>query len=182
MRLNKIDIPVLPRQLFYLAVTLIAPLVLTISLVILPPLKAGQGTDSRWVALGIAAAILTALTGVLFASAKRHEVELSEQLLVIRHSLYTLVVQRGAVKLATVRQVTSTDALELTSRKNGIALFGYLSGWFWSSNGALTFCAVSAMPAHVITFEGDAKCRKLILSASPETVQDILRWCAARPE
>ena len=123
--------------------------------------------------------IAVGVSGMLIAAAKRHVIELSQDLLVVKHSLYTLAVPRKEVASASIREVSSLDKIGLSTRKNGIVAFGYFSGWFWNTQGKLTFCAFSTLPVYLLTFEGSAKCRQLILGASPEMIRSIEAWSHA---
>ncbi|KAB8044627.1 hypothetical protein [Janthinobacterium aquaticum] len=62
------------------------------------------------------------------------------------------------------------------SIKNGVAAFGYYSGWFWGRHGELIFCALSKSPVYLVKFDGASKCRQLEISASPEMIRDIKQW------
>jgi hypothetical protein len=127
--------------------------------------------------LGIISIGLFALLAIV---ARRHAVEITADAIVIKHSLYTLVLARDAVRSVQTHKVSSVDQLGLSTRKNGIAAFGYLSGWFWGAHGDLTFCAVSQWPVYLIRFEGGSKCRQIALSASPEAIRSIENWVAAK--
>lgn len=174
--MTKRDIPVSSRQILYLTLVIFVPLLLAAGVIVWTPAKPGQ-SDSA-VAFGIVGAISALLLGMVIAAMKRHAIELTRDALVIRHSLYTLLIERNSVTSASVREVTSVDQLGLSTRKNGIAAFGYFSGWFRGAHGDLTFCAISKRPLHVIAFEGSAKCRRLAISASPEVARSIAAWSA----
>lgn len=174
--MSKNDIPVSPRQMLYLALTMFGPLLLTVALVSIAPVKAGQSGGSKGVAFAIVGTILFGLLAILVCAIRRRAVTITPESLIVRHSVYTLVVNRSEVNKVQIRQIASLDQLGLSTRKNGIAAFGYFSGWFWGLNGDLTFCAMSQWPVQLITFEGSIKCKHLALSAAPELARDIETW------
>ena len=111
----------------------------------------------------------------------RHTIAITPDAMTVRHSVYTLKLDRAAVTSATVRQIGAIDEAGLTTRKNGTAFCGYYSGWFWNAHGGMVFCAASVRPSQplcVVTFEGRANCRQLVLSASPEVARAIAAWAA----
>ena len=174
--MEKDDIPVSSKQVLYLALLIFLPLALSAAMIHWAPPKPGQTELDNLLAFGIVGAIATVLFGMLVIAAKRHVIEISRDVLVVKHSLYTLALERSEVESAKAREVNSLDQLGLSTRKNGIAAFGYFSGWFWGAHGNITFCALSRWPVYLVTFEGTTKCRQLALSASPEVVRRIEVW------
>lgn len=170
------DIPVSLRQVFYLAFTIFMPLLLAAVLIIWVPSKPGQTGSDFVIAAGVLGIVSIVLLVLVVVVAHRHAVEIVDDAIVIKHSLYTLVLERNEVNLAHTSKVNSIDQLGLSTRKNGIAAFGYYSGWFWGAYGDLTFCAVSKWPVYLIKFEGSSKCRQIALSASPEVISSIENW------
>ena len=177
MRRN--DIPTSPRQILCLALTIIAPLLFAAALVAWAPEKPGRQGGETLLAAAIIGFILVALLAMVVATARRHVVELNGDVLVIRHSVYTLTVNRRHITSADLDEVRSIEQLGLSTRKNGIAAFGYFSGWFQSTHGELTFCAISKAPLYLITFDGHVKCRQLAIGASAETARSIVAWANA---
>jgi hypothetical protein len=116
---------------------------------------------------------------MIVATAKRHAIEITQDALVIRHSFYTLAIERHAVQAVQARAVSSMDELGLSTRTNGIAAFGYLSGWFRGVRGERIFCACSQWPVYLITFDGRTRCRQLALSTTPEIARNIEVWAAS---
>ncbi|GAB2844717.1 hypothetical protein GCM10027277_10770 [Pseudoduganella ginsengisoli] len=169
-------LPTSRRQLAYMALVLFAPVVLTVALVCWAPPKPGQTQADMWIAVGVVALLVVMMTAILSLSALRHAIDITPDTLVVKHSMYTLKLERAAVTSATVRELPSMDAARLSTKKNGTALFGYYSGWFWDTRSNLTFCAVSGQPVYLVAFEGSAKCRQLVLNASPEVAQRIAAW------
>lgn len=177
--MKQYDIPVSSKQIFYLALLILLPPALAVAAVFWAPSKPGHGKSDDVLALSIIGVIAVGVSGMLIAAAKRHVIELSQDILVVKHSLYTLAVPRKEVASASIREVSSLDKIGLSTRKNGIAACGYFSGWFWNTQGKLTFCAFSTLPVYLLTFEGSAKCRQLILGASPEMIRSIEAWSHA---
>ena len=175
------DIPVSSKQIRNLALIGFIPLALAVAVIFWAPPKAGQTASDAWLAAAIVGVIAIGLFGLIAVTAMRHSIDVTPAALVIRHSMYTLVMERSAVKSATVREIKSLDQLGLSTKKNGVAAFGYFSGWFRGTRGELTFCALSTWPAYLVTIEGDAKCRRIALSASPELARSIEAWASQAP-
>lgn len=172
------NLPTSRRQLLSLALVLLVPVLLSLALVCWAPPKPGQTPADTLIAAGIAGLVLMLMAAILAACALRHGIGITPEVLTVKHSMYTLKLARAAVTSATVRELPSMDAAGLAIRKNGTALFGYYSGWFWGTRGALVFCAVSTHPIYLVTFEGSAACRQLVLSASPEVARRIAAWAS----
>ncbi|MRV74969.1 hypothetical protein GJ700_24960 [Duganella sp. FT92W] len=177
--MSRSDIPVSLRQVLYLALTMFVPLLFTVALVSFAPTKPDATAASKLVAMAIVGTVVLGLIGVLVSTIRRHVVEMTQDSLVVKHSVYTLVVERREIAGIRIRQITSMDQLGLSTRKNGIAAFGYFSGWFWGLHGDIMFCAMSKWPVQLISFEGDVKCRHLALSADSELARKIEAWAAS---
>ena len=175
----KVDIPVSSKQIVSLLLTVFIPLALAFLVVLWAPSKSVQTRSDEALAAWIVGGIAIALLSLIIAAAKRHFIEVLPDALTVRHSLYTLAIERSAVDSLEVREITSIDQLGLSTRKNGIAAFGYFSGWFRGAEGDLTFCALSRWPAYLITFEGSARCRQLALSTNPDVARSIEDWVSA---
>lgn len=170
------NLPTSPRQLLYLALSLLTPMLLSVALICWAPAKPGHTPNDTLIAVGVVVVIVLLFAAIVAAAAMRHAIDITPGAIVVRHSLYTLTLERAAVTSATVRAIDSIAEAGLTTRKNGMALFGYYSGWFRGRRGAPTFCAASATPLYLVTLEGDTKCRQLVLSASPGIARDIAAW------
>lgn len=156
------------RQAWLLALILFAPLGIVFWLM----LTAAHGSAG----LVVVGATLAGLAVVMYFILSRHSVAIAPDQLVVRHSIYTLKLARSEVKAIGACQVASLDDLGLVLRTNGVAGFGYLSGWFRRVGNGKTFCAVSQGPLWLLNIEGSAKCQQLALSASPETIRRIEDW------
>lgn len=165
--------------MLYLALAFFVPVLFAVAVMTFAPAKTGQATGSNLVAQGIVLAVVLLLIGIFLATARRHVIEVTPDKLVVKHSLYTLVVQRSEVSGVRIRQITSMDQLGLSTRKNGIAAFGYFSGWFWGAHGKLMFCALSKLPVQLISFDTKGACKYLALSADAEMAHMIEQWAAA---
>ncbi len=172
------NIPVARRQLVHMALVMLGPLVLSIAAICWAPAKPGQTPSDSVVAFAIVGAVGLLLVALLAAAATRHTIAITPAAITVRHSVYTLQLHRGAVMSASVREIGSIGEAGLSTRKNGTAFSGYYSGWFWNLRGGLVFCAASARPLYLVTFEGHAQCRQLVLSASPEVARAIAAWAA----
>lgn len=172
------NLPISSRQLLFMSMVMLGPVVLSMAVMYWVPAKPGHTPSDNWTAalvLGVAALLLA---GLVAASAFRHAIDIRHDLLTVRHSVYTLKLARADVTSVTVRELGSISEAGLTARKFGTAIFGYYSGWFWGARGALTFCAVSATPVYLVTVEGSAKCRQLVLSAGPDVARELAAWAA----
>jgi hypothetical protein len=169
--MTKIDFPPSPRHVVLLSLILFAPLALSFAGVWFAAPKPGQVPPVLGVLLLVFAAIIVLV-------ARRHSIEISPQRLTVRHSAYTARIERSEVAALSVQEVATAGQLGLVTRTNGIAAFGYLSGWFRRTGNGSTFCAVSHGPLYLVTFEGSAKCKHLALSASPDVARRIAAWAA----
>lgn len=165
------NFPPSARQVALLALIMLAPLGIAMAAI------SRTASTPALVILGIALLVLAAILVFVMA---RHSVEVSPERLTVKHSLYTLAVERRAVGTVKIQQVRTIGCLGLAVRTNGIAAFGYLSGWFRTRDGSRAFCAVSQGPLYLVTFEGQAECRQLALSASPDIAAKIEAWAAAK--
>lgn len=120
--------------------------------------------------------VLLVLT-VLFALIFRRSVELSDEALLVRHSYYSITIARKDVTAIEATELKSVAELGLTLKTNGVAAFGYLSGWFRTRTGAPIFCAVSAKPIYLVSLTGARlACPTLALSCSADMAEKIRRW------
>lgn len=174
--MTKTELPIPRRQLGWLAVLLLTPMLLvSIAVTGAPPKPGHAGTDLLlgWSVIG---AVTLVLLATLVMIARRHVIEIDEHVLVVRHSLYTLRLRRADVDALRVRRVAALDELGLGLRTNGIAACGYYSGWFSGRGGERTFCAISTWPAYLVTVEGTARCRRIALSMPTDVALRVARW------
>ncbi|HEY5798993.1 MAG TPA: hypothetical protein VIT92_02175, partial [Burkholderiaceae bacterium] len=123
---------------------------------------------------------LLAFIAIIAAVARRHAVEIQAAQLTVRHSLYTFSIKRSEVDAVSVIELADPGQLGLSIRTNGIAAFGYLSGWFRRGSSGRTFCAIAKGPLYLVSFEGRASCKHLALSANPELASAIAAWAPAQ--
>lgn len=159
------------RQVALLALIMLAPLGVAIAAV------ARSASTPTLVILG---GVLLIFIGILYFVTARHTVEVRPGRLIVRHSLYTLAIDRSAVSAVKVQQVRTNGCLGLAVRTNGIAAFGYLSGWFRTGDSSRAFCAVSQGPLYLVTLEGNPDCRYLALSADADVARQVEAWAAAK--
>lgn len=136
--------------------------------------------DTGWdpAILIVAMTVLLIIT-VCGAMVGRRSIELGSDELAIRHSFYSIKIARHDVSAVEVEELKSMDELGLTLKTNGVAAFGYLSGWFRMRNGARIFCAASAKPIYRVTFSSARlNCSTLALSCSKDMAESIRRWLA----
>lgn len=167
------ELPLSRRQMSCLAAALLGPLLLVgVAAAWLPP-KPGH---DPWLGWSVILAIVAVALATLLLAARRRAIDVDDDAIVVRHSLYTLRLRRAEVAALRVTPVASVAELGLSLRCNGIAAFGYYSGWFSGPRGARTFCAVSTWPAYLVAVEGSARCRHIALSMPPELAQRIAAW------
>ncbi|WUR15451.1 hypothetical protein E7V67_010215 [[Empedobacter] haloabium] len=174
--MTKAELPVSRRQLGWLAVMLLTPILLVSVAVTQVPPKPGHTAMDALLGWSVLGAVTLVLLTMLVMMARRHAIDIDDNVLVVRHSLYTLRLRRADVGALHLRRVTSRNELGLGLRTNGIAACGYYSGWFSGQRGERVFCAVSTWPAYLVTVEGNARCRRLALSMSAEVAQRVARW------
>ncbi len=159
------------RQVTLLALIMLVPLGVSIAAV------SHSASTPTMVILGV---VLLVFLAILFFVASRHSVEVGPERLTVRHSLYTFSIDRRAINAAKVQQLRTNGCLGLAVRTNGIAAFGYLSGWFRTSDGSRAFCAVSHGPLYLVTLDGSPDCRYLALSGNADVAGKIEAWAAAK--
>jgi len=169
--MTKNTLPPSMRQVMLLALILITPLALVIAAM------SHSGVNTAEFVLG---ALIAGFLVLLYFVVTRHAVEISPERLTVRHSIYTVAIERSAISAAKVQQVRTAGCLGLAVRTNGIAAFGYLSGWFRTGDSRRAFCAVSQNPLYLVTFEGNPDCRQLALSADADVARQIEAWAAAK--
>lgn len=135
---------------------------------------ADTGWDPGMMIVAMTILLIVTVCGAMIV---RRSIELSNEELVIRHSYYRLKIARKDVTAVEVSQLNSMDELGIVLKTNGIAAFGYLSGWFRMRTGAPLFCAVSARPAYLVTFTGARlDCRTVAVSCSANMAEQLRRW------
>lgn len=165
------------RQLAMLLLLIISPL--AIMLLVVTMELDPDPEDSGVAALIASVLCIGAAAVVAWAMTSRRAVQLADDALRIQHSFYTLEVSRGDAHQLKVEQVQSLDDLAITIKKNGVAAFGYLSGWFYGPSGALMFCAVSEFPVFRLKLHGNTRCRLIAISCSHEMAAAIRAWAGA---
>lgn len=157
-----------PRQVGWLALLAYAPLGLAAFL-------AGDGTRRGVAAVALVLVVAAALGLVLLAMLLRRSVRVARGQLLIRHSLYTLRQPLDRLDSLDVTCLPSMQHAGLLARTNGVAAFGYYSGWFLMERGLRAFCAVSAGPVYRLEFRGGQARRVVFLSCSAAMADTIRR-------
>lgn len=164
--MQKYNLSVLPRQIASLVLLTVGPLFLAMAAIL--------WNRASLVGVAIILAVGLLVLGMIASVVMRHSVEVSGNALVVKHSMYTLRVERSALRA--VQHITSPEQLGLSTKKNGIAAFGYYSGWFSGTRNETIFCAVSTLPADVLSLEGHPKCQRLAISSNPL----VAAWAAEK--
>lgn len=176
--MQKFELPISMRQVVKLALLLCAPLILSMAVVLLAWPKQGQAHGGLAVPVGLIVVTVIGLLGIVVAMMGRRVVGISPSTLHVKHSLYTLAIDKSSVTTISVCEVQSLADLGLAKKTNGIAAFGYRSGWFRRKQGDSIFCAVSTGPMYLIALGGHGKYRHLALSANVELIRRIEMWGA----
>lgn len=119
--------------------------------------------------LGIGIAVLASI-------GLRRSIKLTDDCLVVRHSFYRIEIRKSHISKVTCEKCDDVTTLYLSSKKNGIAGFGFYSGWFHDRQGELVFCAISSLPTYRFVFAGDVQCRSVVLSCSSDMANKIFQW------
>jgi len=137
-----------------------------------------KGPTEDWGGAALVTYAIGGLTGILVCTPMffRRQIVLSDNKLVISHSFYTLSIARSDVSSVTVTELAKADELGISTKKNGVAGFGYLSGWYNGPYGDLMFCAISSRPIYRVELDGNLRCSIIGLSCSAQMAQQIARW------
>ncbi|NHZ65612.1 hypothetical protein [Massilia genomosp. 1] len=122
--------------------------------------------------------IASALLGLLVCTSMfiRHSVELTADALVIKHAFYTFRVERACIQGAVITRSGDMSSLAMSTKRNGIAAFGYYSGWFKVAHGERAFMAISGAPVVMLRFTGHPKCALLAVSGSATLEAELAAW------
>ncbi len=135
---------------------------------------ADTGWDPGMMIVAMTVLLIVSVCGAMIL---RRSIELYPDALTVRHSYYTLKIARKDVSAVEVTELQAVGELGLTLKTNGVAAFGYLSGWFRTRTGAKIFCAVSARPLYLVTFTSTRlDCAMLALSCSSAMAEKLRRW------
>ncbi|NHZ87560.1 hypothetical protein F2P45_00710 [Massilia sp. CCM 8733] len=174
----KIDIPTSNKQVLPIGVLFAVPLLLTTFFYFLTPHQKAPGSME----LGFVGGMLIAsgvLALVLCASMlKRHSVELGPDAIVVKHAFYTFRLARADIRAPAVERLPDVRSLGISNKRNGIAAFGFYSGWFNATSGERVFMAVSGAPVVVLRFTGHPKCSVLAVSSGGNLEADLAAWLA----
>lgn len=131
----------------------------------------------------LAAAALCIVIGVLAIGVLllRRSVEIAGEELRVRHGFYSWRIGRTAIGRVETRELAKARDLPLSLKRNGVAIFGLYSGWFYGARGEDVFCAVSAQPVFVFRFSGVGKSRTLAISCSSAMAAAITAWSSSAP-
>ena len=176
--MTKLPIPVSSRQILLLGLLTLGPLLAVAVASAKSPSNANLSPTELQLGWAIIIALTVGLAGVLAATATRHLLSLDAQALTVRHSLYTLRIDRKDVTALRVERLSNLHSLDLGLRTNAIAFFGYYSGWFGGMGREKTFCAISGGPLFLITIDGPVRCKRVALSLSNQAADDVRAWAS----
>jgi hypothetical protein len=159
-------------QISFLAAVFLVPLFFSLILI-----NVGENTSRNHIATIMISIIGGLAIGLIWSIVGRRSILLHDSKLIIDHSFYTVELSRNQVRSIEVEKMRSTSELRISTKKNGIAGFGFLSGWFYGDFGDLVFCAVSKRPFYVATLNGAGlKFQKIALSCTDEMAKSIADW------
>lgn len=166
-------IPTAISQVVLLMVLILCPLLIAALIM----LNAGPVRASdRVIANGLL--LLSAITPLLFGFLMlgRRTVAITTDALTIRHTFYRISIQRTELQQFSVRLLEPPVAEHLAIKTNGIAAFGFYSGWFSDHYGKKVFCAVSGQPVYLLELAGHPRLDTIIMSATPAVFQALQGW------
>lgn len=132
------------------------------------------GWDPGMIIVAMTVLLIVTVCGAMIV---RRSIELSDKELLIRHSYYRFTIARKDVIAVEVSRLDSVSDLGIVLKTNGVAAFGYLSGWFRIRTGAPLFCAVSARPVYLVTFTGTRlACHTLAVSCTADMAEQLRQW------
>ena len=163
------------RQTILLALLLVVPIV--VAAVTVASLGAGNTEDlvTAWVLAALGVVLLAMVCGSMLG---RRSLTIGDDAIVVRHSLYTLRIERADAGALRVTPLRDMAWLATAYRRLGTAAFGYLSGWFRLSMAADGFCAVSQGPLYQVDFQRGGRPAVLVLSCDSATADQITRWAS----
>lgn len=154
------QLPLAAGRVAALALLLFGPLALAAMLGAIMPAKPGDTGALAAGILGLCAMLMLAIFGAI---AMRRSVTFGDRDVIIRHSFYTIRIDAQAWTGAALDTVGQSG---ITFRKNGIAAFGYYSGWFAGARGDTVFCAIGGGTLYRIATPGHARCSAILIGCS----------------
>ncbi|HEX8614312.1 MAG TPA: hypothetical protein VF800_23780 [Telluria sp.] len=172
----KIGIPTSTNKVFLIGMLFAVPLLLTTGFYFLSPHQKVPGPMELGLVSGllIASGLLAVATCACMLA--RRSVELTGDEIVLKHSFYTLRLRREAMQAPVISCTDDIRSLGIAIKTNGIAAFGYYSGWFNATDGQPIFLAISGAPIVVLRFAGHPTCSVLALSASDALQAKLAAW------
>lgn len=166
------QIPVSSRQVVLIGLLVAAPVLISAALIFRDHARAGPWPPGAEI-LALSALLPVIVCGFMLA---RRSVVVVGNVLTVRSAFYTLSIARDQMASPALAQVASRSALGITLKRNGIAGFGFLSGWFYAMRGEKMFCAVSTYPACHLIFRGHPKCSSAAISHTEAVANVIQAW------
>jgi hypothetical protein len=172
------NIPISLKQVLFVGLLFVMPILLAAIGTFGFPESHQSSKEELWFSTTvlIAAAIISIV--VCRSMITRRSVELTEEYILVKHTFYTFQVHWRDIHSVTVSRTSDVPDLKISTKKNGIAAFGFYSGWFNADYGELVFLAISVPPILVIRFAGHPKCSAVALSCSSAMEAGIRAWAS----
>lgn len=171
-----IDIPTSNKQVVLIGMLFAVPLLFATGFYFLTPhAKAPTAIETGFVSGML---IASAMLGLLVCTSMllRHSVALTADALVVRHAFYTFRLERARIQGPGITRSADVTSLAISTKRNGIAAFGYYSGWFNVAHGERAFLAISGAPIVVLRFTGHPKCSVLAVSGGAILEAELAAW------
>lgn len=170
------QIALMPRQVVSLGLLVALPFLA--SAVGIAALSGERGNASPDLNLVIALSLLCVLVagGLMLAIVARRSIVLAPDKLTVKHSFYTLDIVRSDASGAQVKRLHERREIGISTKRNGVAAFGFYSGWFFADGGKPCFCAVSALPVYAVYLPNNAECAVLAISCTEEMAEALREW------
>lgn len=172
----KIAIPSSNKQVVLIGMLFAAPLLFAASVYFFTAHDKVPGAAEQGFTGGLLIALALFAAATCASMLARRTVELGADAIVVRHSFYTLRLQRGELHAPAVSRVDDVRSLGITIKTNGIAAFGFYSGWFNSAHGGKLFLAISGAPVVVLRFTGHPRCAGLAMTGGAALEADLAAW------
>lgn len=176
-----IDIPTSKKQVFLTGMLFAVPLLLATGFYFLTPhAKAPTAMETGFVSGML---IASALLGLLVCTSMltRHSLEFNADVLVVRHAFYTFRLERARIQGPVIARSADLTSLPISTKRNGIAAFGYYSGWFNVAQGKRAFLAISGAPIVVLRFTGHPTCSLLAVNGNAALEAELAAWLGQAP-
>lgn len=173
MQIN--NIPTSYRQVFFIFLLVTIPILFSAYVLFLP---IGDRVNANDAKVGVGLLVLSGVLSfaVCGSMLTRRSFSISDNSLQIKHTFYSVDLNRRELKNIQISEITESISSYISTKRNGVAAFGFYSGWFNGQYGKGIFCAVSRKPIYLLEFEGHNKLSAVLLSCNVEGFQALTEW------